>query len=87
MKAILTEKDGSKKTVFIQERGSVVSRVSTNRNGSFKTNFDVLTSDLKQEDEDNFSESSGSSNNDYSDYSSTHFDEDGEFLGGSLKNL
>jgi hypothetical protein len=86
MKAILTEKDGSTKTVFIQERGSVVSRVSTQKDGSFKTNFDVLTRNLK-EYEDDFSENSNSSNNDYSDYSSTHFDEDGEFLGGSLKNL
>jgi hypothetical protein len=84
-KAILTESNGNQKTVYIQEKGNVVSSVSSHKNGSFKTNEDVLTSRLQEIDEDDYSERS-ESNSDYSQYSTVHYNDEGECIGGVLRS-
>lgn len=45
-KAILKEKNGTERIVYVQEKGSVVSSVSKQPNSSWKTQEDVQTSKL-----------------------------------------
>jgi gluconate kinase len=82
-KAILTESNGNQKTVYIQEKGNVVSTVSTHRNGSFKTNEQFLTSQLEEVDEDCSSSSQPISNDTYS---TIHYNDEGEICGGILRS-
>ena len=45
-KAILKESNGTERVVYIQEKGSVVSSVSSSPNSSWETQEDVQTSKL-----------------------------------------
>jgi hypothetical protein len=88
-KAILTEENGSKRTVYVQERGNVVSEVSSKKHSSWKTTEIVATrrlSSFDDEDDSSFSSSGCGSDDGNSTYSSMHYNEEGEFLGGSLRN-
>jgi hypothetical protein len=82
-KAILTESNGQTKTVYIQEKGNVVSSVSPYKIGSFKTNKDVLTSRLEEVDEDDYNTSQPESNDTYS---TIHYNDEGEICGGVLRS-
>ena len=86
-KAILKESNGTERIVYVQERGSVVSNVSKQPNSSWKTEETVQTSKLRIFDnEENDNNNYSSSNDDYSEYSTTHYDDEGECVGGVLKS-
>ena len=86
-KAILKESNGTERVVYIQEKGSVVSSVSKQPNSSWKTQEDVQTSKLRSFDNENDSDSYSSSSNDsYSQYSTTHYNDEGECIGGVLRS-
>lgn len=89
-KAILKESNGTERVVYVQERGSIVSTVSKAPKSSWKTEEQFATSRLRKfDDEDNCSQSSSSSSSDsdsYSRYSTTHYNDDGECVGGVLRS-
>lgn len=86
-KAILRE-NGKERIVYIQEKGSVVSSVSNHPNSSWKTEEVVQTSKLRSfDDEENDNNSYTSSNDDnYPQYSITHYNDEGECIGGVLRS-
>lgn len=87
-KAILKESNRTERIVYIQEKGSVVSSVSKQPNSSWKTEETVQTSKLRSfDDEENDNNSySSSSNDNYSQYSTTHYNDEGECIGGVLRS-
>ena len=87
-KAIYSEKDGSERIVYIQERGSVVSNVSKYPNSSWKTEEVVQTSKLTiiEDDEDGNSSFSSTNDDNYSQYSTVHYNDEGECVGGVLRS-
>lgn len=87
-KAILKESNGTERIVYIQERGSIVSTVSKAPKSSWKTEEQFATSQLRKfDDEDCSSDSLSTSDNDScSQYSTTHYNDEGECVGGVLKS-
>jgi hypothetical protein len=87
-KAILKENDGTERIVYIQERGNVASSVSKHPKSSWKTEEIVQTSKLRSfDDEENDNNSySSSSDDNYSQYSTTHYNDEGECIGGVLRS-